>query len=455
RPYVLASNDRGRSWRSIRGDLPERGTVYTLAQDHVDPALLFAGTEFGVFFTGDAGRRWIQLTGGLPTIAARELEIQRRENDLVVASFGRGFFVLDDYSPLRHIAARIRADEAILFDVKDAWMYMETHRLGIGGKGFQGEQFFTADNPPFGAIFTYYLPETLETGRQRRRKEEKSQRDGHEPIAYPGWETLRAEDREEPPAMVLTVRDAEGQVVRRLNGPVTAGFHRVAWDLRFPALVPTRLTPRVSAPWDPGPTGPMASPGRYTVSLSSRVDDRDEVLSDGRTFDAEAIGAAALPAADRQRLLAFEQKTGRLQRAVLGTTRAIAQAQERIDHLQAAWLATPGASPDLGARLRAIELALADLRDTLMGDSTVASRHEPTPPSIVGRVQRIVSGHWSSTSAPTATHRRNYEIAATAFAALLPRFRSLMETDLADVEEKMEAAGAPWTPGRIPRWKPE
>ncbi len=101
KPYVLASFDTGRTWRSIAGNLPERGTVYALAEDAVVPELLFAGTEFGVFFTRDRGTTWNPLKGGLPTIQVRDLAIQERENDLVLATFGRGFYILDDYRALR------------------------------------------------------------------------------------------------------------------------------------------------------------------------------------------------------------------------------------------------------------------------------------------------------------------------------------------------------------------
>ena len=102
-PYILRSDDYGKSWKSIAGNLPENGPVHSIALDHVDPELIFVGTEFGVFFTRDDGKNWTQLKAGIPTIACRDLEIQRRENDLVVATFGRGFYILDDYTPLRNL----------------------------------------------------------------------------------------------------------------------------------------------------------------------------------------------------------------------------------------------------------------------------------------------------------------------------------------------------------------
>jgi len=178
-------------------------------------------------------------------------------------------------------------------------------------------------------------------------------------------------------------------------------------------------------------------------------------LGEPQSFDAVPLGTASLPPTDRKELLAFEEKTGRLQRAVLGAVRAAGEAHTRIDHLKKALSDAPKADPKLAASLRAIEARLKDLEIDLSGDSTVASRNEPTPPSVADRVQTIIGGHWDATSAPTATHRRNYDIAAAQFLPLLAKLRTLCLTDLKQLEADAEAAGAPWTPGRVPDWTPE
>jgi hypothetical protein len=157
KPYLLASTDRGRTWVSIAGDLPARGTVYTMAEDPARRGLLFAGTEFGLFFTVDGGKKWLRLKGGLPTIAVRDIAIQAREGDLVIATFGRGFYVLDDLTPLRSLTPAVLEREAVLFPVRPVLMYVPSRPLGLRGKAFMGSSFFTAPNPPFGAIFTYNL----------------------------------------------------------------------------------------------------------------------------------------------------------------------------------------------------------------------------------------------------------------------------------------------------------
>lgn len=459
KPYVLESTDRGRTWRSIAGDLPERGSVYALAQDPVDPDLLFAGTEFGVFFTPnlsvEEGGKWIQLKGGIPTIIVRDLAIQERETDLVVGTFGRGFYVLDDYSPLRQLTKERLEAEAVLFPVEDPWMYLPGYSpLGLSGPGFQGASYFTAPNPPFGAVFTYYLGEGLTTRKEERRKAEKEALEAEEPIGIPTWEELREEAREKAPQMLLTVRDGTGEVVRRIAGPASKGFHRVSWDLRYPPATPVSLRPPPDNPFSDPPAGPPATPGTYTVSLAKVVDDQVTPVSEERSFTAKPLGLATLPAEDRAAVAAFQRRTAELQRAVMGTVRAADETQTRIDHLRRALLDTPGADYELLEELREVEERLADLRIELEGDPVVRRYNEPTPPSVVARTYRVVYGHWGSSSGPTDTHRASFQAAAEAFAEVLGGLRALVETDLAGIEARMEELGAPWTPGRLPVWEP-
>ncbi|MFQ5669513.1 MAG: glycosyl hydrolase [Acidobacteriota bacterium] len=456
KPYVLKSADRGHRWTSVSGDLPGRGSVHSLKEDHVHPGLLFAGTEFGVYFTQDGGRRWIQLEGGLPTIAVRDLEIQRRENDLIIATFGRGFYILDDYTPLRILNEDMLARDAVLLPVKNPWLYVPSHALGLPGKSFQGDAFYSAPNPPFGATITYYLRETIKTRQQRRRDFEKERLEAHETSPYPTWDDLRLEDREEKPAVVLTVKDGQGRILRRLTGPVTSGLHRVAWDLRLPAPNPTRLKPPEDLPpWAAPPRGPLVVPGPYAVDLATRVDGKTLSLAASQDFSVIPLGAGTMDAAQRRDLYEFERRTARLQRAVLGAVRTLADAQVRLDHIKQALYDTPEIDPSMDSRVRSLERRLKTLRAELAGDRTLQERNEPVPPSLVGRVQRIVEGHWSSTSAPTTTQRQNYDAAAAAFGSLLEKIRELVKEDMGRLETDLETARVPWTPGRVPLWQPD
>jgi len=456
KPYVLRSADRGRSWTSITGDLPSRGSVYSLAEDTVKKDLLFAGTEFGVFFTPDGGKTWIQLKGGMPVIAVKDMVIQERETDLVLATFGRGFYILDDYSPLRSVSVQSLESEAQLFPVKPAWMYIPTHPFGLKDKSFFGEAFYSAANPPFGAVITYYLKEEIKSRKKTRQDAEKELVKKGEDVFYPSWEALKVEDREEDPAVLLTITDEDGAAIRTMTGPVTAGYSRVAWDLRFPPPDPTDLNPPTDDdPFRDTPRGPLAAPGTYRVSLAKRVDGKVTPLGVPQTFEAVPLGNATLAAKDRGALLAFQRKTARLQRAVLGAVSSVDEAQKQLNHLKQALLDTPGADPGLSQEARALESRLKDIKVALSGDSVRAKRNEPTPPSIADRVQQVISGEWASTAEATQTQQRNYEIAASEFGGVLEKLRTLVTVDLKQLENKAELAGAPWTPGRFPTWKPE
>ena len=449
KPYVLKTGNRGKSWALISNDLPERGTAHTIIEDHIDPNLLFVGTEFGLFFSSNGGKNWNELTS-LPTIAVRDLEIQRREGDLVVGTFGRGIYILDDYSPLRSGSDELKKPG--LFGVRDAWLYVPDNRRGWGGKGDWGAGRYSADNPPYGAVFAYYLPEDLQSLKDQRRKTEKERQKENGDNPYPSWDQLRREDREEAPSVTLTVRDASGNVVQRIDAPAGKGFHRVAWNMRYPAPDPVELKPNTDfAPWESPPQGPMALPGTYTVTLSKRVQGELVDLSTARSFALTPLFEGGLVTGDRQALLEFEMQSNDLYRAVMGANKASSEIQDRIDHLLKAVADTPSSNEAQAQALRALNSRMQDLKVRFSGDSTISSRAEPVPLSITGRINTIVGGHWDSQSAVTDNYRDSYAIAEQQFREALVDLQAIA-ADLAVVEAELQADGAPWTPGRIPEW---
>jgi len=448
KPYVLKTTDRGGSWSLVSGDLPQRGTVHTLAEDHVDPNLLFAGTEFGLFFTTDGGARWHEFSG-LPTISVRDLEIQRRENDLVVGTFGRGIYILDDYSPLRMAAA---LDEPTLFPVRETWLFIPDARRGWGGLGDYGAAKYSAENPPHGAVISYYLPESLQSLREQRREAEKERAEAREDNPYPPWDRLRREDREEAPSLTLTVADAEGQVVRRVGAPTEKGFHRVAWDLRYPAPEPISLEqPEWQAPWITPPRGPLALPGKYQVTLSHRVLGEWRDLDGPQSVIVKPMFEGGLVTADREALLNFQMQASRLYRAVTAAIEATGEVQGRIDHLLVAVKETPGAIESQAQAVRDLRSRLQDIDTALNGDSTISSRNEPSPLAIASRVSTIVDGSWESQSGVTGNFRDSYAVADQQFREVIADLKAV-DSDLRALEVELEAEGAPWTPGRIPDW---
>ncbi len=456
KPYVLKSADRGRTWTSIAGNLPDRGSVYVVVEDPVKPGLLFAGTEFGLFFTIDGGKAWIQMKGGMPPIAIRDLAIQKREIDLVAASFGRGFFILDDYTPLRHVTPQALEQPATLFPLRRAYQFLPSTPYGLRGKGHFGEGFYTAPNPPHGAVFTYYLKDALKTKRQARLDADKKTAKAGGDTPYPTWDALRAEDREEAPVVMLTVKDEAGSVVRRISGPTGAGFHRVAWDLRYPPTSPTDPTATLDPEnlWSALPVGPLAAPGKYSVTLTLTAGTSDTTIGT-QTFEVVPITNTAVTAQQRAADLAFQHAVGRLQRAVLGSVEVAQAARRQLELAKHATVDTPKADAALMAEVRQLDNRLRDVLIQLNGDHVVARTNEPTPPAIVDRVQTVVGGMLASTVPVTGTQRENYRIAAEAFGPVLEQLRVIVEVDMKALGDKLEAVGAPWTPGRVPRWKAE
>jgi photosystem II stability/assembly factor-like uncharacterized protein len=449
KPYVLKSSDKGKTWVSIAGNLPANGSVQVIQQDTVNPDLLFVGTEFGVFFTVDGGQKWIRLKGGLPTISVKDIVIQKRENDLVLGTFGRGIYILDDYTPLRQVSAASLAEEARLYPAKDAWMYIQ-NRSSYG----QGGSYYTADNPPFGAVFTYYLKEAPKTKKEQRHEKEKELFKAGKPIPQPTEDELRAEEREEKPYLVFTVSDEAGQVVRRLTEKPEKGIHRVDWDLRYPPLSPISDQER-SGSRGGSRGGMLALPGKYRVSMALCVDGQLKELAGPVEFNAEVLHNTTLPAADRAEMVAFQKSEAEMARSLQGAQKLVEEMTRQVAAMKKAALITPAASTDLLNRIRAAETELEDILFAFQGKKPAASQEEnpPAPVPLNQRLSAMVEAQWRSTSSVTKTQRMLFDILRQEFPPVRERIRKMQEVELPALEKELEAAGAPWTPGRLPDWK--
>src|SRR5690242_8235755 len=453
KPYLLKTTDAGRTWTSISANLPKNGPVWAIAEDHVNPNLLFTGTEYGLYFSVDGGQKWIQLKGGLPTIAVRDLNIQKRENDLVVGTFGRGIYILDNYTPLRSIKPETLRQEAAVFPVKDALMYIQSQPLGGRGKSFQGERFYTADNPPYGATVTWYLKEALKTKKEKRQESERDAEKKGGPVGWPSSTELRAEEEEEAPAIIVTITDSFDNVVRRLTGPAAGGIQRVTWDLRYPAAnLSAPPTPDADFDFEP-PSGALVMPGTYKAVIAKRVDGVVTQLGPPQQFQVVVEGQENMSTSDHATLVEFQTKAMRLQRAASGATQAANALRPRLTAIKRAINETPSLPQALQEQATALERRTNDILRALSGDAAARQRNINTPPSINDRIGYVVGAQRMSISRPTQTQIAQYNAAATDFESTLNQLRQLIEVDLAKLEKQLEAAGAPWTPGRIPEWK--
>ncbi len=453
KPYLLKSSDTGKTWTSIAGDLPENGPVLAFAEDTVNQNLLFAGTEFGAFFSINGGQHWVKLKGGLPTIAVRDMVIQARECDLVIATFGRGFYVLDDITPLRQIKVESVEQAAATFPVKDVLLYMERHPLGGPRKGFQGDAYYAAENPPYGAVFTAFLKEKIKTKKEKRQDAEKEAAKKNQTVPYPTNDELRAEAEEAKPELYFVVYDESGAAIRRVEGSTDAGFQRAAWDLRYPASQVKEHSDEVDIFFpDAAEQGPLVLPGSFSVRSFEKVGGVVTEMGTQQTFKVVTEGSASINAADQAAQEGFLRKTARLYRAVSGALRTAQEVESRLKTIREALRETPAVEKQLGAVADGIEQRDREILRALRGDVELARRNENVPTSIGDRLNGIMDGERFSLAKPTQTHLDGYNIAAAEFAEQLAKLHTLVEVDLAKLEKDMEAAGAPWTPGRVPEW---
>jgi photosystem II stability/assembly factor-like uncharacterized protein len=443
--YVFMSSDKGKTWRSIAGDLPVKTIVWVIKQDHIDPNLLFIGTEYGIYFSVNKGVNWTKLNAGVPTIPFRDLALHARDNDLVGASFGRGVYVLDDYSPLREINKMANANSNSVLPVRDAWWYVPSVPFQAKGMPSQGSTSFVSDNPPFGAVFTYYLKDLPKTEKALRKEKEKNLNEQKASIPFPGWDQLRREAIEEEPSVMLLVRDQNGEPIRWIEGMAKAGLHRASWDLRLPPPNPINLTvPAFQPPWVSDQEGPLVAPGKYSVELFVMNNGKLEPQGTKQEFDVKPVH----PVGDHyQEMAAFKKQTSELSRRTSSAASQLGEAGNKLRFIKAALAKSPNAAPDLFSELTALNASLFNLRTALMGDGIRQSKDESTSPSIMSRVGNVIYGHWSTTEQPTATHIRSIEIAQAEFEQYL-KDASVFYDQMADFEMKLEKAGAPYTPNR-------
>jgi len=440
-PYLFKSSNGGKSWESMAGDLPKNTIVWSIEQDHVQENLFFIGTEFGLFFTINAGKNWVPLKNGVPTIAFRDVELHRRDNDLVGATFGRGFYILDDITPLRHLANG-SADEGV-FPVRDALWHVPYSPGQATGQPTMGSDSFRADNPEFGAMITYYLKEVPQPAKAKRAEAEKKLDETMEDVPFPGWETLHAEALESGPKVLILITDKGGEPVRWLEGKAKKGLHRISWDLRLPNADPISLTtPDFVPPWAGPSVGPLAAPGEYRAELRLISKDGMKTLGEPQRFQIKPV-----PDADQtlpyESVARFQQETRELLRKIGIASQELGQANDLLKRMRAAFVMAPRAKASLLAEMDAFEAKLARIGLLLSGDRIRRRFDEPRSPALWDRIGQVVYGHWNTIQEPTQTHRRNLEIAQKDYETMRDELSRILEEDLVHLKKALDEAGAP------------
>ena len=441
KPYLMKSADKGKTWVSIASDLPIRGTVYCIKQDHVDPNLLFVGTEFGAYFSNNGGLNWTKL-GGLPTIAVYDLDIQKRENDLVAATFGRGFYVLDNYSLLRDLSKTNLDSKAHLFPVKTALLYVPADPLGLDGTGFQGHNMWAAENPSFGANFYLHVKDEYKTLKAARQEKEKALEKKGAEVLYPSFDALRKEDAEVKAQLVWTISDANGKQIRRMTSSPEKGLNKMTWDLRANSTNPIGK----------GGNGFLVTPGTYTVSIDLIKNDSVEVLISKQSFEVKGLNNQTLIAKDPQALAEFRVALAELNRQVSGASSQLEEVKEQIDLFENAIINYPTTDLTLISQIRQVKKIIASCELQLWGDQLKKSKEFETNPSISERLGMVEYQLYDNTSGVTNTHRANKLIVEEEFKNVRLELSQVYEI-AESIELKLQNLNIPYLKNKGQSWK--
>lgn len=402
KPYFYRSDDKGKTWKNISSNIETADFGWTIVQDHVSENLLFAGTEYGLYFSLNGGSQWVQLKSGIPTIAIRDLEIQKRENDLVAASFGRGFYILDDYSPLREISAANLTNESLLFPIKDALSYTISNPDG----GALGANFFTSPNPTFGAVFTYYLKEGTTTLQGVRKKEEAKKIANNQPVYYPDWDEFTKEKREDNPEILFTIKNEQDEMVARVGASTRKGINRVAWNLRY------------------SNNSALAPSGTYRVNMSKLVNGNWEDLGQSQNFKVSRLENTTFPTTNMLEQEKFRTEVMTLHNVINNGNQLIRTSIDEMDKLKRQ-IKNKISSPELVEKVEEIRQSLLDLEIQLNGNRLITKNMELIAPSITSRVSRVRYSFNRSTSPSTITQKQSIKIASKEFGQWATKFNAL------------------------------
>ena len=410
KPYLIKSVDNGKTWTSIASNLPS-GTVYCIQEDHVDPNILFIGTEWGVWTTIDGGKKWVQIKKGIPTIQVKDLTIQKRENDLVVGTFGRGFYVLDNYSSLRKLTEEIEKKEAHLFDINETLLYFPASNLN-----YQGEVYFRSENPKPEATFEYYIKTGFESLKQKRVKAMKDAEGKDEDFDYPTEDELLAEKEEAKPSLVFTIYDADGNIMRKFTQPLSKGYKSTSWDLGY-------LTNR----------GPKVPPGTYKVAIDKNIDGVFTRLVEPQAFTVKSL-PNALGTPNYVSNFNFLQDVNELNVKVIAARGKIESMNERLSSMEKILLNTPVEANVLVPKINSLQSEIDSVAKAIIGGFGAKN-------TVQSRLRFALYTTWSAQVDITGAQKEQFNLAKTAYDAKEPDLKDLFNNKVPALEREFEAVG--------------
>lgn len=434
-PYLFKSVDKGNTWSSIANNLPEETLLWRIVQDHENSNLLFLGTEFGVYFTLDGAKTWAQLKGGFPNISVRDLAIQKRENDLIAGTFGRGIYILDDYSSLRTFDPK-QEKEAQLFTPRAGKWYLPRRVLGGSKKAAQGDNYFVADNPPYGVEFTYYLQDNYKTkAAQRQEKEQKAEKE-KETVAVPEWKVLEEEKKEIAPSVWLFVYDKNNKIVRKVEAKNNKGFNRVSWNLT------TEATFTISAKnLQSKATGHRVAPGSYSAQLFKKVEGSYSAIGEKVSFEVKPFSKNSLTGSSPDKVVEHWKNIQDIRTKTNDLTVDLRATRQQINLLLKAYDKAPTSDTTLHQSLLQIRDQALNLQQQLGGSSARSEVGEKNEyPTIYSYLWKADNS--SSTYGPTKTQLQLLKDASTLLEQMTTKFEGIQQA-LTPVEAKLKAIGAP------------
>ena len=438
-PYIYKSTDLGVSWKSISSNLPKRTLVWRIVQDHVNKNLLFAATEFGVYVSLNAGTAWQKLPG-TPTLPFRDLTIQKRENDLVAASFGRGFYVLDDYSALREMTADNLKRKGKLFAPRTAKWYVPRSNVGN-----TGADYFFSKNPTFGAVFTYHLSDDFSTKKETRKKREKELNKKKLNVPFPGWDALDLEKNEKGAKVLLTIQDPQGNIIRKISAKAKKGSNRIAWDLKHfnPFSIPENGKIKKGG----YNSGALAIPQAYTATLYLEDNGVITQLDEPIVFDVKPIREGVLQGVSHQEYDEYRNNLSALIKKLDVLEDVLERSEEKLMALKAALNNSNIVPGPINKEIQALQKEAIAIKKSVEGSPSKDEIGERTPPSIQTHL-RVAYRGMMSTYGPTPLHQKSMALGKKMTLEIESKVMSLQNDKIKPLEQKLKALGAPYIQGQ-------
>ena len=430
-PYLYKTSNGGKSWKPIINGLPEDTFVWRIVQDHIDPNLLFLASEYGLYFSNNQGEKWIKFSTGLPTISIRDLVIQKRENDLVLATFGRGFYVLDDFSSLRKLNTS-NSNEVILFDVKEALQYNPIR----SGTSSQGSSYYTSKNPPYGAIFSYNLPDSYKSLKSLRSKREKELDKLNKDIPFVGWDELDKEINETKSKIILEIRDDNGDLVDRINGSTKKGINRVSWNLSKP--LPTILDS--NSRWSRSSL--TVKPGKYSVHLLELVQGGVNELTKSKTFDVKRIRENVLKNPLNSKIDEFILELNKFEIEYSVMISNYIKSKKKQSSFNNTLRFIKNIDSDLLNKLNELNEQMNLIDVLLYGSKSKKEIMEKDITLVSERISIAKRGFYGNSYGPTKQHMDSFGIAKDQWDSILPRVEKFIKA-VGVLSNDLEQLGAP------------